>query len=59
MVIPLFWLQVKCRLVMFRPFVGEIIDAKLKDYDENGLHCMYNYYSKITFHTSNRLYIFP
>ncbi|OWM83251.1 hypothetical protein CDL15_Pgr012732 [Punica granatum] len=30
---------VRCRLIMFRPFVGEIIDAKLKDYDENSLRC--------------------
>lgn len=25
---------------MFRPFVGEIIDAKLKEFDKDGLRCM-------------------
>ena len=34
-----FW-QVEFRLVMFRPFVGEIITAKLKESDSYGLRCM-------------------
>ena len=34
--------QVKFRLVVFRPFVGEIIAAKLKESDANGLRCMSN-----------------
>lgn len=25
---------------MFRPFIGEIIDAKLKEFDKDGLRCM-------------------
>lgn len=32
--------QVEFRLVVFRPFVGEIIAAKLKESDANGLRCM-------------------
>ncbi|KAK4780279.1 hypothetical protein SAY87_016385 [Trapa incisa] len=38
---------VKCRLVIFRPFVGEIIDAKLKDYDENGLRLSLGFFDDI------------
>ncbi|XP_031264182.1 DNA-directed RNA polymerase III subunit RPC8-like [Pistacia vera] len=33
---------VEFRLVVFRPFVGEIIAAKLKESDANGLRCMSN-----------------
>lgn len=32
--------QVEFRLVMFRPFIGEIIAAKLKESDSSGLRCM-------------------
>ena len=33
-------LQVCFRLVMFRPFVGEVIVAKVKESDADGLRCM-------------------
>lgn len=29
------------RLVMFRPFVGEVLIAKLKTCDKSGLYCMF------------------
>lgn len=32
-------LQVKFRLVVFRPFVGEIITARLKESKAEGLRC--------------------
>ncbi|XP_031391704.1 DNA-directed RNA polymerase III subunit RPC8 [Punica granatum] len=38
---------VRCRLIMFRPFVGEIIDAKLKDYDENSLRLSLGFFDDI------------
>ncbi|KAJ0111930.1 hypothetical protein Patl1_03240 [Pistacia atlantica] len=34
-----FFVVVEFRLVVFRPFVGEIIAAKLKESDANGLRC--------------------
>ncbi|GFP98009.1 DNA-directed RNA polymerase iii subunit rpc8 [Phtheirospermum japonicum] len=35
---------VKFRLVMFRPFVGEVISAKLKESTKDGLRCMGSLY---------------
>lgn len=37
----LFW-QVQFRMIVFRPFVGEVIVAKLKESNESGLRCMFN-----------------
>lgn len=34
--------QVEFRMVVFRPFVGEIIAAKLKESNKDGLRCMFN-----------------
>lgn len=37
-------------MVVFRPFVGEVITAKLKESDANGLRCMsYNDLSILIF----------
>lgn len=38
--VPLCLLQVRFRLVMFRPFVGEVISARLKESTKDGLRCM-------------------
>ena len=35
-----YFLQVVFRLIMFRPFEGEIIAAKLKESNSTGLRCM-------------------
>lgn len=36
-------------MIVFRPFVGEIISAKLKESTADGLHCMFNSYFHISF----------
>lgn len=36
-------------MIVFRPFVGEIISAKLKESTADGLHCMFNSYFRISF----------
>ncbi|KAI4326533.1 hypothetical protein MLD38_031839 [Melastoma candidum] len=38
---------VECRLVMFRPFVGEILDAKLKEYNKDGLRLSMGFFDDI------------
>ncbi|KAM7496045.1 hypothetical protein LguiA_020459 [Lonicera macranthoides] len=38
---------VKFRLIMFRPFVGEVIGAKLKGSDANGLHLSFGFFDDI------------
>ena len=36
-------------MIVFRPFVGEIISAKLKESTADGLHCMFHSYFHISF----------
>lgn len=43
-------LQVKFRLVVFRPFVGEVISAKLKESNAEGLRCKRRRMCTIYFH---------
>ncbi|KAK3441224.1 DNA-directed RNA polymerase III subunit RPC8 [Eucalyptus grandis] len=38
---------VECRLLVFRPFVGEIIDAKLKEFDKDGLRLSMGFFDDI------------
>lgn len=38
---------VKFRLIMFRPFVGEVIAARLKNSNENGLHLSLGFFDDI------------
>ncbi|XP_031402591.1 DNA-directed RNA polymerase III subunit rpc8-like [Punica granatum] len=50
-------MAVRCRLIMFRPFVGETIDAKLKDYDENSLRLSLGFFDDIC--VPSHLLLFP
>ncbi|XP_056160034.1 uncharacterized protein LOC115677520 isoform X2 [Syzygium oleosum] len=38
---------VECRLIVFRPFIGEIIDAKLKEFDKDGLRLSMGFFDDI------------
>ncbi|KAF0904352.1 hypothetical protein E2562_033422 [Oryza meyeriana var. granulata] len=39
--------QVSFRLLMFRPFVGEVLVGKINGYDEKGLHVSLDFFSDI------------